>query len=164
MLVGETEFGLGQLIFLSNRRIKHRGVITVDCDHQALIEISPDGMLGDFGATSGAQVACQANFHGNLPGGQFLDQLWILVSGQAMSNTLGSKIQRAPNGFWPGAFSGMGSQPEAFNGGVSVGVAEKFRRGFLFVATDSDSNDVAVAEFRGQFKNILRCRRSELAD
>src|SRR5450755_2776361 len=162
MLVGEAEELLHQLVFARQRSAEHGGIVAVERDHDALIKIGADGMLGERGAAAGAQIAGHTNFERNLASREFLHQLRILSGGKAMANAFGPQIQRSPNRFRAGVLAGVGGQAESIVSGVGIGLAEKLWRGFLLVAADADSGYVAIAVEHGLLKHRLGGFRAEV--
>ena len=124
MLVRKAERLLGQLVFAGQRRTKHCWIVSVECDHHSLIEVLTDGMCSERCTTAGAQITGKANLHGNLASGQFLNQFRILRGGQPVSEAFDAEIQRAPDRFRSGAFSGMGGKVQTAIGCICIGVTE----------------------------------------
>src|ERR1700688_4282699 len=101
VFVGEAERLRPKRILLDERCTKHRGIVGVERQHQALIEVAPHWMLRKFGAAARPQIAGHADFNRNLALGQLFDQFRILRGSQAVTDAFRFEIQRAPDGFGP---------------------------------------------------------------
>src|SRR5437868_8694891 len=97
MLIAEGERVLCQLVFAGERSAKHRWIVTVQGDHEALIEIAAQRMLADPPAATGPQIARQANFYRDLTPRQLFDQLSILPGCKTVPNAFRPQIERTPN-------------------------------------------------------------------
>src|SRR5580704_4060786 len=120
-------------------------------------------MLGDRGANSGAQVAGEAEFDGNLALCELIDEVGIVRCGDGVANALGAQVKRSPDGFGRSGFAGVGGRAQAVVESISVDAAEKFGRTFLFVAANADAHHVALAVEHGEFENSLRLFDAEVA-
>src|SRR5579863_7055400 len=101
-------------------------------------------MLSGRFANARAQIAGQANLHGDLAVSQFFDQVRILRGAEAVTDALGMKIQRSPDGLGRSGFPGVGGQAHAMILSVRVNAAKKFWRSFDFVASDAHSYNMAI--------------------
>ena len=61
------------------------------------------------------------------------------------------------------SLAGMSGQPQAVVLGICVDAAEKFRRRLLFVAANSDADNVTIPVARRQLENLLRRFHSEVS-
>src|SRR5579863_7939789 len=163
MFVGEGESILRELVFAVQGGAEEGGVVGVEGDHHALVEVTSHGMLGDGGADSGAEVTGEADFDGNLALAKFIDQVGILRGGDGVADAFGAQVERSPDGFGRTGFAGVGSGAEAVVEGVVVDAAKKFGRTFLFVAANADADHVTLAVEHGEFENSLRLFDAEVA-
>ena len=108
---------LRQLVLPRQGRTKHRGIVSVERNHDALIEILAHRMIVQRRASSRLQIAGEANLDRNLPRSQLLHQFRILRRCQPVSDPLRAQIERAPDRFRPGIFSGVGGKPHTMVGG-----------------------------------------------
>ncbi len=69
-----------------------------------MVEVALRGMLAEAGAKAGAQVAGEADFDGDLALGQFFNEVGIVEGSEAVTDALGTKIERAPNRILAGHF------------------------------------------------------------
>src|SRR2546425_8867123 len=109
-------------------------------------------------------IAGHADFHRNLPLRQFFDEFRIVGCRQTMPDAFHAKVQRPPDGSWPGAFARMSGETQTIAGGVSVDVAEKFWWATALVATDPKPNHVAITMSNRYLGYSLRLFGTELAD
>ena len=128
-----------------------------------MVKVILCGMFVEVGAESGAQVAGQADFYRDLALRQLFDQIGIVEGGQAVADALGAQVERSPDGFRRASLAGVGSEAQAVVGGPGVGIAEKFGRGFLLVASNADADDFAVVIADGELEHILGGFGAELA-
>src|SRR5437016_7240067 len=123
-----------------------------------MIKVIPHRMVGECGATTGAQVAGEADLDGNLSLRQFFDQFGILPGMQTVANTFGSQIQCAPNGIRAGGFAGVGSEVQAVLSAIGINVAKKLGRGPPLVASNAEADNVtlfvAYCEFRDRLSRL----------
>src|SRR5579863_144600 len=110
MFIVKSEGLLRDLILMEQRSSEHGGIVAIQGDHQALIEIVAHGMIGQGLTRPGAEIAGDANLDRDLTPGEFFDQFRVLRSGQAMPDALSMKVERAPNRVGPDSFSGMGGE------------------------------------------------------
>ena len=164
MLVSESESILRELIFAGECCAEHGGVIAVERDHDAVIEIALYWMLVEIGAKAGAEVAGEADFHGNLALGKLFDQIGIMERGKRVADAFGTKIERSPHGFGRTILAGVSGEAHAVIGSPGVGITKKFGRRFQFVATDADADNFAIVIANGEFEDFLGSLRAELAD
>src|SRR5271157_3188197 len=66
MFIGEAERLLYQRVLLNQRGAKHGGIVAVERQHQALVEVTPNRMLRDCHAAARPQIAGHADFNRNL--------------------------------------------------------------------------------------------------
>src|SRR5580700_8519757 len=163
MFVGEGESVLSELVLAVQGGAEQCGVVGVERDHHALIEVAFGGMLGDGGADSGAHVAAEAELDGNLALREFIDQIGIVRGGDGVADTFGAQVERSPDGFGRAGFAGVGGGAEAVVERVGVYAAKKFGRTFLFVAANADADHVALAVEHGELENSLRLLDAEVA-
>ena len=95
-------------------------------------------MLRQFGTAAGAQVAGHANFNRNLALGQLLQQFRIFGGSEGVADAFGFEIERAPDGFRSGAFSGVDGEMKAVLGGAMVNRGEPFGRAGALVAANPE--------------------------
>ncbi len=164
MLVGESESILRELIFAGECCAEHGGIVAVERDHDAVIEIALYRMLVEIRAKAGAEVAGEADFHGNLALGQLFDQIWIVEGGERVADAFGTKIERSPYGFRRAILAGVSGEAHAVIGSPGVGITKKLGRSFQFVAADADADNFAIMIANGQLEDLLRRFRAELAD
>src|ERR1019366_2799072 len=164
MVVREIEGPLYQLVLVDQRSAKHGGVVGIERQHKALIEIAADGVLREFGAASGAQVTGYADFDWDLAPGEFFHQFGILPGCQSVADALHSQIQSAPDRVRPGDFSGMGGEMKTVFGGARIHAVKQIGRPFEFVAADAEASHVAIMEPSGEVEHALRLLRAELTD
>src|SRR5271156_1780027 len=164
VLVGESEGLLGKLVFAGECCAEHGGVVAVERDHDAVVEITFRWMFVKVGTETGAEVAGEADFDRDLALGKLFDEIGVVEGGEAVADALGAQVERSPYGFRRTSFSGVCGEPHAVVGGPSVGVAEKFWWSFLLVAADSDADDFAIVITHGKFEDFLRSLGSELTD
>src|SRR3984957_18080305 len=138
MLVGESESFLGKLVFARESSSEQRRVVSVERDHDALVEIVFRGMLGHSLANTGAEVAGDAKFDWNLALGEFFDQVGVLAGGKGVANALGAQVERSPYRFRRSGLAGVGGQAQSVVCGVGVDAAEKLGRSFHFVTANAD--------------------------
>ena len=79
----------------------------MNSSYKGMVEIAPNGVLLDRPTNAGPQIAGHTDFNGNLPLGEFLNQIGIVLRGQTVADALGSEVQGAPDGFRPGGFAGV---------------------------------------------------------
>ncbi len=164
MLVGESEGILRELIFACEGCAEHGGVIAVQRDHYAMIEVALYGMLVETGAEAGAEVAGETDFHRDLALGKLFDEIWIVEGSKRVADALGAKIERAPYGFRRTILASVGGQAHAVVAGPGIGVTKEFGRGFQFVASDADADDFSIMIMDGEFKDVLRGFKAKLAN
>ena len=162
MLFAEAEFLLHQLVLTGKGGREHGGIVGVQRDHQTFVEIALDGMLGDRRAYAGLQIAGHANLDRNLPLGEFLDQVGILVRGQSVADALGTQVQRAPDRFRTGGLARVCGQTQPVFGAIRIYFAEQLRTGLALVAADPESHHVSILILDRQFGDPLRFSGSEL--
>ena len=163
MLVTKGISVLSKLIFVRKRCPEKRGIIGVERDHHALIEVAFYRMFGGRFAAACFQIACQANFNGNLAVRQFLDQVGILGGAERVTDPLGVEVERAPDGFGGPCFAGVHGQVQPVIFGVGVDTAKKLWRRLDLIASDADSHDVAVLVVRSELEHFLCFFDAEVA-
>src|SRR5579859_1638668 len=163
MLVGEPECLLRELVFTSQRGAKKSGIIGVQRDHHALIEIIPDWVFRGRFANPGPQIAGHADLKGNLPVSQFFDQIGILCSANGVADALRVQIERSPNGFRRTGFAGMRRQVQTMVLGIRVHTAEKFGRSLQFISADTDADHMLVLVACRQLEYFLCLLYAEVA-
>src|SRR5262249_25838202 len=103
---------------------EHRRIIAVEREHQAFIEITAYRMPLDSFATSGADITGHADFNRDLALRQLFDQLGIARSGECVADALGFQIERSPDRFRSGVFSGVRREMQSMIGGTGEGILE----------------------------------------
>src|SRR5258708_5001733 len=98
-------------------------------------------MVLDARATSCAQIACNADFHGNLFLGEILQEVCIVGGIEPGAEPFRADIQRAPDGARASTLSRVRSQAQAFARCVSIALPEEFRCASVLVAANSDADD-----------------------
>src|ERR1019366_1958051 len=164
MFVGETKRLLNQTVLLDQRCTKHGGIVGVEGEHQALIEVAAHRMLREFGAAARPQIAGHADFNRNLALGQLFDQFRILPGGKAVADTFRFEVQRAPNGLRPSAFTGVGREMKTLLRAARVNSREPLRWAGTLVAANAEGHHVAIAKLDGEIEHALRFLGAELPD
>src|SRR6202167_5272334 len=164
MLVGESESLLRELVFAGQRGAEHRGIVAVERDHDAAVEITLCRMIVEIGTEAGAQVAGEADFDRALALGKLFHEIGIVEGGETVADALGAQVKRSPHRFRRARFTGVRRAGHAVGGGPRVGIAEKFRRCFLLVSADADADNFAIVIADGEFEDLLRRLASELTD
>ena len=149
MLIGKTERLLGQLIFAAERGCEHRGIIGVERNHHALIEIIAHRVLGDGRTNSSAQVTGNANLHRNLPLGQRFHEFGILRRGKPVTDSFGGKIDCSPDRAGSGSLDRMRGKPESILCGIGVDVAKQFGSGLALISANAESDHARPSVTRG---------------
>src|SRR5215469_4332982 len=164
MIVGEAERLLRQLVFAGKSRRDNRGIVAVQGNHETLIEVLADGVIGQSAAAPGTQVAGQADFHRDLAVSEFFDQFRILNRGESVTDAFGAQVERAPDGTRARGFSSMSRHVQTVIAGVGVDIAEKLRLGFALIASDAEGDDVTIAITDGEIDDRAGGLGAELAD
>src|ERR1700722_9512489 len=110
MLIGKSKCFLRELIFTRQSGAEQRWIVGVERDHHALVEIVPRGMFRYRRAHSGAEIAGDTQFHGNLALCEFFDQVWVLGGTEAVTNAFGAQVERSPNRFRRSGLSSVRGQ------------------------------------------------------
>src|SRR5207244_7718305 len=139
VLLGKSEIVLGQLILAGKRSAKHGGIVGVQYDHQAIVEIVAHGVSRKGGTAPCTQVAGDAYLDGYLAPGKFLDQFPILLRRKPVPNSFLTKVKSSPYGFRPGGLPGVGGEAKAVFGGVGVNISEKLRSRAALVTRDAQA-------------------------
>src|ERR1700691_3860529 len=140
MFVGESESLLGKLVFTRQRGAEHGWIVAVERDHHAVVEITLRRMIIEVRAEAGAQIAGQADFNRNLPLRKLFHQIRIMKGSEAVPDALDAQVECSPDRFRRASFAGMCGKPHAMVGSPRVGIAKKFRRSFLLVPANANSN------------------------
>src|SRR5579885_2346596 len=144
MFVGEAERLLCELVFAVERGLKNGGIVSIERDHQPVVEVRTNGMVTRQAAAPSAKVAGDADFDGYLALGKFLDQFRILNRGSNVAEAFGFQVERAPDGFGACGFSRVGCQVQTTIGGESVNLAKKLGAGAALVATNAETDDAVT--------------------
>src|SRR5215831_900830 len=164
MIVCEAERLLRQLVFAGKSCGEHRGIVAVQGNHESLIEVLADGVIGQTAAAPGKQVAGEADFDRNLAVSEFFDQFGILNRGESVTDAFGAQVERAPDGTRARGFSCMSRHVQAVIASAGVDIAEKFRLGFALIASDAEGDHVTIAITDGEIADRASSVRAELAD
>src|ERR1035437_3595678 len=164
VFVGEAERLLNKSVLLGQRGTKHGRIVGVEGQHQSLIKVAPHRMLRQFGAATRPQIAGHADFNRNLVLSQLFDQFRIQPGGKAVTDAFRLEVQRPPDGFRPGAFTGVGGEMKAVLGGASVHRREPLRRPSKLVSANAESDYIAVAKLDGEIEHALRFLGAKLPD
>jgi len=106
LLAGESLFLMGQQVLAGDVGAEECGVVGVEGDEQAGIEVLAEGVLGEGGADAGADVRGGVEFEGDGARLEFRDKRGILNGGKGVADSLGADAEGFPNGFGAGGFAG----------------------------------------------------------
>src|SRR6202158_3084869 len=164
VLVGEAERFLHQRVLLAQRCTKHRGIVGIERQHQALVEVAAHRMLREFGAAARPQIAGHTDFNRNLALGQLFNQFRILRGSKAVADAFRLEVQCAPDGFRPCTFTSVSREMKIVLRTARVGTCEPLRRTRTLVAAYAEGNYVAIAKLDGEVEHALRFLGAELSN
>ena len=153
-----------QLILAHKCRLKHLGIIGVERDQSAGVEVAAQGMGRDVRAATGAQVRGEAKFERHLIADEAREERWVFGGAKRVAEALGLEdVERAVDGGWANGFSGVDAEAQASARCVSIDLLEKLGGGDALVAADADADDVAGLVLDGFGEDLLGFFGAEVA-
>lgn len=138
---GEGEVLASQAVFALEIAEEERGVVGVEGDEEAGVEIASEGVVFETEAAAGFEVGGDADFEGDLALGEDGEELGIVDGGEGVAEALGADVQGAPDAFGADGFAGMGSEAQTGGAGFGVEIAEGLSGGAALVSADADADD-----------------------
>ena len=127
-------------------------------------------MVGEGGAAAGAEVGGDVDLDGDLLLGEDLEELVVVLGGEAVADAFGADIESGPDGGGAvdgaAGLAGVGGEAEAGVAGFGVEVFEEGGGAASLVAADADADDggVLVAELGGFAEDAGGLVGAEVAD
>ena len=165
-VAGEALLGMREKKFVGEIGAEEGGIVGVERDQQAAIEVFAEGMVSEGRADAGADVGGGVQFEGNVVRFQFFNESCILDGGKRVPNALGTDGKRLPDGLGARGFASVVCQAQAGARSFGVGAAKRFRAGSALIAAQSDADDgrIARAQLRGLAKDPIRLFNGEVAN
>jgi len=142
------------------------GVVGVDRDEEAVIEVAAQRMDGKRGADASADVGGGVELDGDAAIFELREQRFVLNGGDGVADALGADGESFPDGLGAGGFAGVAGEAQAGGLGAGVEMAERLGTGAAFVAAEADSDDggVEFAQLGGLTEDAVGFLDSEVAD
>ena len=163
---GELEVLMDEHVLVEQGGAEHGGIVGVEGDHEAAVEVEVDRVGIDGGAATGAEVGGDVELERDLALGEEVDELGVKLRGERVADAFGADVDGRPDGLGTDRFPGVRGEVQAGGRRFGVELAEGIGGAARFVSTDADAGDgrVVAMELGGLAEGTRGFLHPEMAD
>ena len=115
---------MGQQILIGDVGSEEGGVVRVERNQQARIEIAAQGVRGKRGANAGSYIGGGIEFEGRTAGFEFFNQRGVENGGECVADALGADGEGFVNSFRASGFAGVIGEAKAGRASFRIELGE----------------------------------------